>query len=285
MTKTIAVIGGDARSYHLCAQLMAANYDVRCYAVPRLCDTCASLHETVQNVCAVALPMPALSPSGKIRSETKELPLEALLPLLPRGCIVFGGNLAVCADLFAQYPVTVRDYLRSEPLAIANAAITAEGAIELAMRHMDCTVAESRILVVGFGRIGKLLSGKLCALGAHVTVAARKPADRAMAQALGCQSDETGRYLRGLYQYRCIMNTVPAAVFSQKQLDALQPGCVFVDLASGAGALSQGVCAPDGITYLHALALPGKCAPESAARALRDEILRTLSAKNEERSI
>lgn len=285
MTKTIAVIGGDERSYYLCAQLMAAGYAVRSYAVPHLCDTCASLHETVLDVCAVALPMPALTPDGNIRTEARELSLEPLLQSLPRGCVLFGGKLSSVQERLSRYPISVRDYLASEPLAAANAAITAEGAIALAMRHMTCTIEDARILVVGFGRIGKQLARKLVSLGARVSVSARKPADFSAAQSLGCQTDETGRYARGLYQYRCIMNTVPAPVFSQEQLDSLQPGCVFVDLASGTGALAGGVTPPDHITYLHALALPGKCAPESAARALRDEILRTLCAKNEERSI
>lgn len=280
MIKTFAVVGGDLRQHYLAEQLMAASFAVSCYAVPDLPDTHASLHEAVCDAKAVALPMPALASPDLIASPTVEIPLRALAQSLAPGAVVFGGRLGPARALLAQSSARVIDYLDSERLAIANAVPSAEGAIALAMRNTPCTISGSRVLVVGFGRIGKLLAQKLHALGALVTVCARKEADLATVEAFGLKADETGRYARGLYQYACVFNTVPAPVFSAEQLRALQPGCVFLDLASGAGALEAGVRPPDSIRYIHALALPGKCAPMSAARALRDEILRTLSAFN-----
>ena len=276
MIQTFAVIGGDARQHHLAEQLMSAGFAVSCHQIPGLTDTHASLHAAVENAQAVVLGMPALQSPTLIRTQDGGLPLASLLESVSGGTYVFGGKLAPAAALLAQYPVRAIDYAESEPLAAANALPTAEGAIELALHHTKGTISGSRVLVVGFGRIGKLLSLKLQALGAHVTVAARKPADRTLAVALGLRADETGRFARGLYQYTCVCNTVPAPVFSAHQLRALQPGCVFIDLASGAGALEADTPIPDTIQYLHALALPGKCAPAAAAAAIKDEILRTL---------
>lgn len=276
MIQTFAVIGGDARQRYLAEQLMAAGFAVSCHQVPGLADTHASLHAAVQDARAVVLGMPALQSPALIRTQTGGLSLQTLLESLSGGTYVFGGRLAPARALLAQYPVRAVDYAESEPLAIANAVPSAEGAIELALHHTACTLAGSRVLVVGFGRIGKLLACKLKALDARVTVSVRKSADQAMAAALGLQTDVTGRYTRGLYQYACVCNTAPAPVFSAEQLRALQPGCVLIDLASGAGALEAGTPIPDSVQYLHALALPGKCAPATAAAAIKDEILRTL---------
>ena len=276
MIQTFAVIGGDARQRYLAGLLMSAGFCVSCYQVPALADTHASLHAAVQNVQAVVLPMPALHTPTQIRAASGGLPLASLLESVPAGTYILGGKLAPAAALLAQYPVRVIDYAVSDPLAIANAVPTAEGAIELAMHHTDRTISGCRVLVVGFGRIGRLLALKFKALGAFVTVSVRKPADRALASTLGLRSDETGRYTRGLYQYTCVCNTVPAPVFSAAQLRALQPGCVFIDLASGTGALEADEAVPDTVKYLHALSLPGKCAPATAAAAIKDEILRTL---------
>ena len=53
----------------------------------------------------------------------------------------------------------------------------------------------SRVLVTGWGRVAKILALRLYALGALVTVAARKDGDRAMARALGLDScDYDGIY-------------------------------------------------------------------------------------------
>ena len=77
------------------------------------------------------------------------------------------------------------DYAAREDFAILNAVPTAEGAVELAMQHYEGTVFGSRSLVVGFGRIGRLLAKMLHALGSDVTVSARKPSDFAYIEALG----------------------------------------------------------------------------------------------------
>ncbi len=276
MIQTIAVIGGDARQRYLAEQLMAAGFTVSCHQVPGLADTHASLHAALQDARAVVLGMPALQSPVLVAANAGGLPLQSLLESLSSGTYVFGGRLAPARALLAQYPIRTVDYAESEPLAIANALPSAEGALELALHHTDSTLAGSRVLVVGFGRIGKLLALKFKALDAHVTVSVRKTADQAMAAALGFQTDVTGRYARGLYQYACVCNTVPAPVFSTDQLRALQPGCVFIDLASGAGALEAGTPIADNVQYLHALALPGKCAPATAAAAIKDEILRAL---------
>lgn len=276
MIQTIAVIGGDARQRYLAEQLMASGFAVSCQQVPGLTDTHASMHAAVQDAQAVVLPMPALQSPTHIRAQDGALPLQPLLESLASGTYVFGGKLGPAGELLAQYPLKVVDYAESEPLAIANAVPTAEGAIELALHHTTGTLSGSRVLVIGFGRIGKLLALKLQALGAHVTVSVRRMNDRALAAALGFQTDQTGRYARGLYQYACVCNTVPAPVFSTAQLRALQPGCVFIDLASGAGALEADAAVPGSVNYLHALALPGSCAPAAAANAIRDDILRTL---------
>ena len=71
----------------------------------------------------------------------------------------------------------LEDYFLREELTVANAAATAEAAIQVAMEHLDRTLLGMDCLVVGFGRIGKLLSSRLHGLGGRVTATARKPGD------------------------------------------------------------------------------------------------------------
>src|SRR5699024_2828580 len=59
-----------------------------------------------------------------------------------------------------------------DDIAIYNSIPTAEGTIMMAMEHTDYTIHSSRVIVVGFGRVGHTVSNKFAALGATVSVAA-----------------------------------------------------------------------------------------------------------------
>lgn len=177
------------------------------------------------------------------------------------------GSVALAALPSGDYPhLRLIDYYRGEALLVRNAAITAEGALGLAMAASDRTLWGSRALVAGYGRIGRALSARLLALGAHTTVYARKEADRAWAAESGC---ETLAALPPLPQnYDFIFNTVPALVFAET------PEAVCVELASPPGGFRSkaGVIAGGG--------LPGRTAPLSAALALREAIYRALKEEN-----
>ena len=149
---------------------------------------------------------------------------------------------------------------------------TAEGAIQIAMERLPITIQGCRALVVGWGRIGKILARKLALLGADVTVSARRGHDLAMIAALGMRADSTGRFCRGLSQYDLIVNTVPARVLGRELLASTRPDCLIVDLASKPGGVDFDAAAELGRETVQALSLPGRVAPVSAGRLLRDAI-------------
>lgn len=146
--------------------------------------------------------------------------------------------------------------------AIENAALTAEGAVELVMRRSDKALAGQSVLVVGYGRIGSLLAGKLAALGAHVTVAARSASARATALASGHNSVDINS-LPGSYDI--VLNTVPAPILSGSCGASL-----CLDLASAPGGWS------DDTPVLKAPGLPGLYAPRSGADVIANAIYRVM---------
>lgn len=148
--------------------------------------------------------------------------------------------------------------------------LTAEGAIALAVLHSPYRLHGAPCLVIGYGHIGRVLANKLHGLSARVTVAARRPSDRAMAEAFGLEADETGRYARGL-SYHFVFNTVPAPVLTQDQLAALLPGCLLLELASAPGGIPA--CTRMDVTRIDAPGLPGKFCPASAGAAYAAAIL------------
>lgn len=86
----------------------------------------------------------------------------------------YGQNIY---DLAIKNHVNVIDILKKEELAVLNSIPTAEGAIEVAMKNSEITLHNSRVLILGFGRIGKVLAKMLHGIGAKVYVEARKEED------------------------------------------------------------------------------------------------------------
>ena len=155
------------------------------------------------------------------------------------------------------------DYAARDDFAVLNAVPTAEGALECAMSAYEGTIAGSRALVVGFGRIGKVLARLLKAVGADVTVSARNTTDAAYIRALGYRFVNTEE-LREIRGYDLVFNTVPARIFNEELLKNTDRHTLLTDLASLPGGVDFEAASALRIDAQRALSLPGKCAPESA---------------------
>lgn len=210
-------------------------------------------------VTHLLLDVPGFAADGQLRGGGA---VERILETLPQYITVVGGNL--------DHPV-LKDYrkmdlLRDEDYLAENAAITADCALQVAAPLLTATIQDSPALVIGWGRIGKCLGKLLKAIGNDVTVAARKPSDRAMLHALGYRTADPGN-LTPLSRYRIIFNTAPAPILNQEQLAQCQ-NCVKIDLAS-----KQGL---EGEDVVWARGLPGIYAPESSGRLICDTFIKLM---------
>ena len=261
---TIAVLGGDARQRYLSELLSSAQFSVRTFGVPDLPDSAPSALEAASQADAVCLPTPAIA-SGAVTGLPNLTPAQ-LLSALPPDTVVFGGGLGTFRSLLQRTGTPYYDMLQNPALALANASVTAEGAILLALQAMPITLQDADVLLTGFGRIGKSLAGKLRALGARVTLTSRNPKNFPTIEQLSCTPDETGVYHLGLSQYDAVFNTVPAPVFSSAQIAMLRPDCPYIELASSPGGIAPDAAKP--AAYIPAPGLPGKTAPKTAAAIL-----------------
>lgn len=219
----------------------------------------------------IVLPVPLVK-DGKLHGT--ELPIEKLWPRLRSGAGVYAGAIPAGERARAEeHGLRVTDYFTDEALTIANAVPTAEGAIAVAMERMSVTLHGAPCLVTGFGRIGKLLARDLAALGAEVGVSARRFDDLAWIDALGYEPLHTRRLAGKLENFRAVFNTVPHPVLDEALLRELPRDCVLVELASQPGIDADAASAL-GLNYVKAGGLPGKAAPETAARAVKETLYR-----------
>ena len=144
------------------------------------------------------------------------------------------------------------------------------------MEHMPVTIHGSRVLLIGFGRVGRLTAQRFQALGAKVSVAARKYDQLAWAQAMGFAGEHLAQLKGWLCGYDLIVNTVPARVLGREELEDVKPDCLILDLASKPGGVDLGAAGELGLTVIWALALPGKVAPVTAGAAIRNTIYNML---------
>lgn len=267
MNKTFGVIGGDRRQAELSRLLAGDGCAVRTYGLDRWKPVGADTLDHTASADVVILPLPLCKGEGVLNCEEGAVPTADLFRRFHPWQRILAGQVRPQQRREAEdLGLTVEDYFLREELAVANASATAEGAVQTAMEHLDRTMLGMDCLVIGFGRIGKLLSCRLHGLGARVTATARKPEDLAWIRAYGYQALETGKLDGNLGAFGVVFNTVPSLVLTQPLTAQLSRECLLIDLASIRGIEAE----EDRVLW--ARSLPGRLAPRSAAAAIRDAV-------------
>ena len=263
MEKTFGVAGGGPRAAELVRLLQNDGCPVSAYGVAEI--IVASELEDALGADVVILPVPLLGADGKLNCPGAGLSAPELLAKFRPGQRVFAGMIPPeIASKARAAGISMTDYMKLEPVAIANAAATADAALCLTMQETRDTVAGKRCLVLGFGRIGKLLCNRLRGAGASVTAAARNPNDRAWIRAFGLDALDASCLTGRLSGFQIVYNTIPAPILDAELLRELPPDCFLMDLASERGIDAQAA------SVVWARGLPGRVVPRGAAAILRE---------------
>ncbi len=123
----------------------------------------------------------------------------------------------------------------------------------------------------------------LQAFGADVTVAARKQSDLAWAKIYGANSIKTSALPNAVKTADVVFNTVPAVLFDKRTLRVLKKDCLIIDLASKPGGVDFNAARELSIDTVWALSLPGKSAPVSAGKIIKNTIDNILAELEEEK--
>ena len=172
------------------------------------------------------------------------------------------------------------DIMKCEELAVLNSISTAEGAIQIAMEETNYTLHDSNILILGFGRIGKVLAKMLNAIGANVYCEARKNEDLAWIKTYGYNVVKLSNLNENLKNKDIIINTIPSIILNEEKLKLLDKNSLVIDLASKPGGVDYEKVSNIGVKVIWALALPGKVAPYSAAKAIKQTIYNEITERN-----
>lgn len=285
----IGLLGGDLRQVALARRLASLGFETAVWGLGTCSSEigsavrCVDYSDAVRGAAAVILPLPASADGVRINcplcDDKGELRLTNVMELAGNKVIVLAGKAdKTLKDLAVEHKVKLIDYFDSEELQIKNALPTAEGAIEIAMRELPVTIMGSRCAVLGYGRVAKAVAGTLTALGADVTVAARKKSDLAWAELERCHPVDIQKFLHsiphfGNEKFDVIFNTVPAAVIDEDALKNISADTLIIDLAASPGGVDVKAAKESGHKVIWALSLPGKTSPYTAGNIICDTVI------------
>ena len=258
-----AVVGGDERQIfaakRLCERGHKAELFMQANGKPY-----AALKETQADVYLLPIP---LTRDGKTifapKSEEK-IEISSFLQDVPQEALLFAGGTADFSD------ARLIDYAKNEDFALYNAIPTAEGALLLALQNLGRTVCGEQTAIIGFGKVGRETARIFHAVGACVTVFARRKEIREEARLLGYETADISELSARAGNYGLWLNTVPARIFDDSVLSAVPKNALLLELASAPYGFDLGEARAFGLHAILAGGLPGRFFPETAGVAVAD---------------
>lgn len=286
MKKTsFTIIGGDLRNLILGNLFSGEDYPVNIYGFENSTyetklKEAVSLEEAIDDSDVVIGPLPCAFDGDTLNTpfHNGKIIIKDVFSLMKKNQLFIAGfinektlNLAKVCGVHAV------DLLQREEMAVLNAIPTAEGAVQIAMAETPITLHGSNVLVLGYGRVGKVLSRILYGLGANVFVEARKFSDLAWIDCCGYKPVFIEELSEKLDMMNIIFNTIPHLILERKLLNYINKECLVIDLASKPGGIDLEAAGELGIKTIWALSLPGKVAPLTAAEYMKITVKNIIS--------
>ena len=282
MKNRYLVLGGDLRNIKLAGMLADDGNRVYSFGQDRSdeilddgrIEKCTSLKTALEKAQVIIGPVPFSSNEDFINAPFAhdKIMIDDLMKT-NKGKIFISGSIKddLKKKLDEKY-MEVIDIMKRDDLAILNTIATAEGTIEVAIKNTDKILQGSRVLILGFGRVGKIVANKFSKMSALVTCAARKVSDLAWIKAYGYNSLNINDMLYDLKEFDIIINTVPQTILRERELKHIDAEALLIDLASSPGGIDGKMAKSMGLNFIWALALPGRIAPSSSAKFIKDTV-------------
>lgn len=252
LMQKILFIGGDSRIIFAMRQLKSKGFSVDSYG---LVDNDSG---NIEKADIIVFPVPATKDGITVNCPlTDKKILFSDIEEKLKGKKVFAGGKIPISEAYTSY--CDNDYY-----AVLNAVPTAEGAISFCIENTPYTLFGSKILVIGNGRVAKVLISRLKAFKCDITVSARKALDFALIEADGLKVLNTSDVPEKAEDFDIIINTIDVKLFDDI---GIFKDVMLIDLSSN-GCLDFGTVKGTGVRAYKLPGLPGKCAPQTAGKIL-----------------
>ena len=274
MNKKISIIGGDVRNIEL-AKMLSNKYFVKTYAL-------SSKNENLQNVIDQADVLITSIPLSKDKLNLympysdEKISVQNLFNNVKGKTVITANISEEYENILTKNNNKVIDLLKCEDYAILNAEPTSEGAIQIAMENTKIALQNSNVLVIGYGKIGKILTKQLKAFDANVYCTARKDLDFATMSINGIKKLEYKNLAQEIEKFDIIFNTVPSIIIKKNELEKIKKDAIIIELASKPGGIDLEESKNYNVSIINAQSLPGKVAPVTAAQIIEKTLKKYL---------
>lgn len=287
-----SVIGGDIRQVYLVEELAQHTNRICCYALcsspnERHCSSvsvceAASLTESCSASPCIVCPIP-FSRNGLFLNQSafdENLSIYQLLSNLRPGQSFFAGCIPDDFKATAEeIGVHVFDLMSDPSLSLFNTIATAEGAICEAIKRSPINLHQSSCAILGYGRCGRTLSHYLKGMFCNIYVASIQAEECAQAALIADKTGTLQDFESYVDEFDFIFNTIPSMVVPSRLLEKMKSSVTIIDIASAPGGVDFNAARELGISAVLCPGLPGKYAPVSSARAVKETIEKIKDSK------
>ena len=214
-------------------------------------------------------------PVSKLNKDTalKEKLKEELIKHKEENVCVFGGVFdQEWMKFLEENHIACFDFMKLPEVVEGNAYITAEATIAEVLKYGARSIDGQKVLVTGYGCCGMRIAKVFAALGAEVTVAARRVEVRSQIVNDGFKACDFVEIKNVIGNMQTVINTVPAIVITQELIRKMSTDGLIIDIASKPGGTDFQAASQHGITAKLSLGLPGIYTTTSSAELLKDAI-------------
>lgn len=266
MNRQTILLISDMRQVYLAEILTKKGLNVRCLDIRNsetAPDQLAKLKSFLVEADMLILPIPV----SKV-PEQKKLN-DILNKNLTNDTLVLGGCFSrEQVEILKGRDIHFLDFMEDPIVMEENAVATAEGTIAELVNNSPYNIDEAKIIVTGYGFCGKAIAMRLKALGARVTVLARRREVRKAAKADGFYAADFAFGPEEAMGAAMLVNTVPAPVVTRAMIRELPRDAYILDIASAPGGCDFDCAKECGIRANLILGIPGKYAPKESAYIL-----------------
>lgn len=264
MSMNFCLIGGDLRTFYLAKILSREKHEVKLYGFDKLekFKECEKYEEMIRTSSNIVLPIPFSKDNQYVNMpfSNKDIAIRELFYYLENKTIFVGNMHQELKEELHRKHNQVIDFMQKEEFAILNAIPTAEATIEIILKNTKKILQNGNCLILGFGRIGKVLGYKLKGLSAKVTCMITSEVEKAWAIAYGYETisiENLQKNCTKLKQYDIIINTIPKIILKE-ELKEIKKETLVIDLASKPYGIDRKIAEQEKLNFIEALGLPRK---------------------------
>ena len=194
------------------------------------------------------------------------------------------------SKVLTENNVKVLDLLKDESYIIFNAKITVEGIIKYLIENTEDTIFNSKILVLGYGRIGKILCNVLKSFTENIYCMpnSKEELEWLKSNCVNYIFEENFNDLnknlkkvdniakkelhKFLGNFEIIINTIPRIILNEKEICSLNKDVFILDVASKPGGINQENAMKNNINFLWKLGIPAEISAKACAKKIKNMI-------------